>query len=244
MNKTHLLVWVLNLIAIQHFFGQLEINQPAAKKGGWTTQKMPTQVSMEFTRNQSFRSLVPNAEFLNTPLGERANETPLNVWSYGLGIQTGLGKWVRVESGLLWLQQGEQYRYNDPNSDSSLSYTNKYRYLGLPLALNIQYGSSFRVFLGAGIAPMIFNRSIQQINWSTALGANEKETLKIKNNDYSSAVFQGFVQAGMQYTGEGGWGMILKAVYRQQFTNTYGKYNAYIHKANALGFTFGISKTW
>jgi hypothetical protein len=100
------------------------------------------------------------------------------------------------------------------------------------------------VFLGAGIAPMIFNRSIQQINWSTALGANEKETLKIKNNDYSSAVFQGFVQVGMQYTGEGGWGMILKAVYRQQFTNTYGKYNAYIHKANALGFTFGISKTW
>jgi hypothetical protein len=151
---------------------------------------------------------------------------------------------VRVESGLLWLQQGEQYAFNDPNSDSSLSYTNKYRYLGLPLALNLQYGSSFRVFLGAGIAPMIFNRSIQQINWSTALGANEKETIKIKNNNYSSAVFQGFVQAGVQYTGERGWGMILKAVYRQQFTNTYSKYNAYIHKANAMGFTLGISKTW
>ena len=76
------------------------------------------------------------------------------------------------------------------------------------------------------------------------MGANEKETIKIKNNDYSSAVFQGFVQAGVQYTGERGWGMILKAVYRQQFTNTYSKYNAYIHKANAMGFTLGISKTW
>lgn len=244
MIKTRLVVWVLCLIAFQPVIGQLEIKQPSAKKRGWTTQKMPTQVSMEFTRNQSFRSLVPNAAFLNTPLGERASETPLTVWSYGLGIQTGLGKWVRVESGLLWLQQGEQYAFNDPNSDSSLSYTNKYRYLGLPLALNLQYGSSFRVFLGAGIAPMIFNRSIQQINWSTALGANEKETIKIKNNDYSSAVFQGFVQAGVQYTGERGWGMILKAVYRQQFTNTYSKYNAYIHKANAMGFTLGISKTW
>jgi len=231
-------------LAFQSSFGQLEINQQSKKKNAWVQQKMPTQVAMEITRNQSFRTLVPNAEFLNTPLGERANETPSTLWSYGLGIQTGLGKWVRFESGLLWLQQGEQYAFNDPNSDSSLNYTNGYRYLGLPLALNLQYGSSFRVFLGAGIAPMIFNRSIQQINWSTALGANEKETLKIKNNDFTSAVFQVYFQGGIQYTGEKGWGMILKAVYRQQLSNTYSKYNAYIHKANAMGFTVGISKTF
>ncbi len=166
-------------VACQSSFAQLEITQQAKKKSGWKQEKMTTQVAMELTRNQSFRTLVPNAEFLNTPLGERANETASTLWSYGLGINTGLGKWVRFESGLLWLQQGEQYAFNDPNSDSSLNYTNRYRYLGLPLALNLQYGSSFRVFVGAGIAPMIFNRSIQQINWSTAVGANEKESLKI-----------------------------------------------------------------
>ena len=67
------------------------------------------------------------------------------------------------------------------------------------------------------------------------MGANEKETLKIKNNDFTSAVFQVYFQGGIQYTGEKGWGMILKAVYRQQLSNTYSKYNAYIHKANAMG---------
>jgi hypothetical protein len=76
------------------------------------------------------------------------------------------------------------------------------------------------------------------------VGANEKETLKVKNNDFSSAVFQVYFQGGMQYTGEKGVGIILKAVYRQQLSNTYGKYNAYIHKANAMGFTLGISKTF
>jgi hypothetical protein len=234
MIRYLLLCYIILTVACQSSFGQLEIKQQPKKKSGWKQEKMPTQVAMEFTRNQSFRTLVPNAAFLNTPLGERANETPSTLWSYGLGIQ----------SGLLWLQQGEQYAFNDPNSDSSLNYSNRYRYLGLPLALNVQYGSSFRVFVGAGIAPMIFNRSIQQINWSTAVGANEKETLKVKNNDFSSAVFQVYFQGGMQYTGEKGLGIILKAVYRQQLSNTYGKYNAYIHKANAMGFTLGISKTF
>jgi hypothetical protein len=135
----YLLLWCLFLtVAFQASFGQLEITQQAKKKSGWKQEKMTTQVALELTRNQSFRTLVPNAEFLNTPLGERANETPSTLWSYGLGIQTGLGKWVRFESGLLWLQQGEQYAFNDPNSDSSLNYSNRYRYLGLPLTYNTE----------------------------------------------------------------------------------------------------------
>lgn len=243
MIRYQLLSCLFIILAFQYSVGQLELTKQTKAKNGWKTQKLSTQVSLEITRNQSYRTLIPNASFLNTPLGERANETPLTLWSYGLGMQTGLGKWVRFESGLIWLQQGEQYRYNDPSSDSSLNYTNQYRYIGLPLSLNLHYGSSFRVFAGLGISPLIFNRSIQQINWSTALGANEKETLKIKNNEFSSAVFQVYYQGGIQYSGEGGWGLILKAVYRQHLTNTYGKYNPYIHKANAMGITLGISKT-
>lgn len=231
------------IFSIESYVAQLEITQSSKNKSGWQHEKMSTQASLEIIRNQSYRTLIPNANFLNTPVAERANETPLSLWSYGLGLQTGLGKWVRVETGLIWLQQGEQYRYNDPNSDSSLNYTNKYRYLGMPLSLNLQYGRAIRVFTGVGIAPLIFNRSIQQINWSTATGTNEKETIKIKNNDFSSAVFQVYYQGGIQYTGEHGWGTILKVVYRHQLSNTYSKYSAYNHKANAMGITFGISKT-
>jgi len=114
--------------------------------------------------------------------------------------------------------------------------------MGLPLSLNVQYGNKFKVFLGPGVNPLIFNRFVQHKEWTSALGSNSSDRLKESNNQYTSAVLQVYLQAGMQYTGMNGWGLIAKASYRQQLTNTYGKYSEVIHKPFAWGWSIGLVK--
>jgi hypothetical protein len=222
-------------------FAQLEMNgEPSPKKR--EQLKAPTQVCFEAFSFNSQRILTPNPDFLNTPLGERANEMPLRLWSYGLGLQTGLGKWLRFDAGLQFVQNGERYAYSDSQSDSTFQYENRYRYLGMPMSLNFHWGGNLKLFAGPGITPMIFNQFVNNTQWTTALGSKKEEKLKEKNNEYASSSWEVFGQIGAQWTGKSGWGGMVKAVYRKQVTNTYSKYNEAMHSTYGWGIGIGITK--
>lgn len=223
-------------------FSQLEMS-PQGREKSWINTKSPTQVSLEFQWNQAYRNLSPNASFLNKPLGELANEKSSDLWCYGLNMQTGFGKWLRFEGGVQFLQNGESYQFIDAGSDSTYQYVSRYRYLGLPLALNVQYGHRLRFFAGPGINPLIFNKYKKDITWTTASGSDGDSLVKLRNNSFSSSVIQLYAQAGLQYTSDNGWGWIIKGIYRTQLNNTYSKYSEVIHKPYAWGFSFGILKT-
>jgi hypothetical protein len=157
-------------------------------------------------------------------------------------LQTGLGKWLRFDAGLQFVQNGERYSYSDSQSDSTFHYENRYRYLGMPMSLNFHWGSAFKIFAGAGITPLIFNQYVQDTRWTTALGSKEDDKIKVKNNEYASSSLEVFGQIGAQWTGKSGWGGMVKAVYRKQVTNTYSKYNEAMHSSFGWGFGFGITK--
>lgn len=222
-------------------FAQLEMNgKPSPKKR--EQLKAPTQICFEAFSFNSQRILTPNPDFLNTPLGERVNEVPLRLWSYGLGLQTGLGKWLRFDAGLRFQQNGESYDYSDAQSDSTFQYENRYRYLGMPMSLNFHWGGNLKLFAGPGITPMIFSQFVNNTQWTTSLGSKKEEKIKEKNNEYASSALDVYAQMGVQVTGKNGWGGMLKAVYRKQVTNTYSKYNEAIHSTFGWGFGIGITK--
>ena len=222
-------------------FAQLEMNgKPSPNKR--EQLKAPTQVCFEAFSFSSHRMLSPNPDFLNTPLGERAKEVPLRLWSYGLGLQTGLGKWLRFDGGLQFVQNGEQYDYSDAQSDSTFHYENRYRYIGMPLSLNVHWGNAFKIFAGPGITPLIFSQFVQNTRWTSALGSKEDDKIKVKNNEYASSALEVFGQIGAQWTGKSGWGGMVKAVYRKQVTNTYSKYNEAVHSSFGWGIGVGITK--
>lgn len=222
-------------------FAQLEMNgKPSSQQR--EQLKAPTQVCLEAFSFNSHRILSPNPNFLNTPLGERANEVPLRLWSYGLGLQTGLGKWLRFDAGLQFVQNGERYNYSESQSDSTFQYENRYRYLGMPMSLNVHWGGNFKLFAGPGITPLIFSQFVQNTRWTSALGSKEDDKIKVKNNEYASSSLEVFGQIGAQWTGKSGWGGMVKAVYRKQVTNTYSKYNEAMHSAYGWGFGIGITK--
>lgn len=61
-------------------------------------KKEPTGTSIYFVSNWSAtnRSLTENGDLFGEPLGERANETGLNTWSFGLGFQNEFTKTFHV----------------------------------------------------------------------------------------------------------------------------------------------------
>jgi len=222
-------------------FSQLEMTSSTSKKG-WANDKNPTQVYLDFNRTQSYRTLLSNQDFLNPPLGERANETATPLWTYGLGIRAGILPFLRLEAGLTFLQNGEAYDFQSTVNDSSYHYVSKFRYIGMPVSLHFTYGNQFRFFIGPGINPLLFNSFNQKFEYTTELGGAYKGKLKEKSNAYASYILQVKAEAGVEYVGTKGIGMVVKCTYRRQLTNTYGKYSGFIHKSYGFGFSLGLVK--
>lgn len=187
------------------------------------------------------RTLEPNPDFLNKPLGERANETKTNLWSHSLGITSPIKKNIFFEGGLSFIQNGEQYAWKSETTDSTYNYTTKYRYLGMPLQLKYQYGKNIKFFISAGIQSQLFFGYNQNQNWTDSLGNRSEATVKQFNN-VNSFVLSAIGSLGFAVNFQKNIGLRFSANYRKQLTNSYGEYNGYVHRANALGFSIGITR--
>jgi len=196
---------------------------------------------VEVSFANSFRSLESNADFLNKPLGERANESKLGIWSYALGMTTPLSNHIYFDGALSLLRNGEQYSWESSTSDSTFNYQSKYNYIALPLQLKLQGGKNLKYFIGGGLIPQMNFSYKQNQQWTDSLGSKGNETIKI-NNELNSFAFSWVVSAGLELQFENNFGLRLSASYRNQLSNTYIEFSDYIHKANAIGVNIGITR--
>jgi hypothetical protein len=187
------------------------------------------------------RTLESNSEFLNKPLGERANETKINLWSYSIGMVAPISKHFVFDGGLSFIQNGEQYAWESSTSDSSFNYQTKYRYIGMPLQVKFQTGKNFQFFIGGGLIPQMQVAYLQTQNWTDSLGGKYDEKIKVYNN-LNSFVLSAVGSAGVILNFQNKFGLRFSAQYRRQLTDSYTKYNGYLHKTSAFGFTFGLTR--
>jgi hypothetical protein len=187
------------------------------------------------------RSLESNPDFLNKPLGERANEAKINLWSYSIGMITSISKNLFFDGGLAFVQNGEQYAWKSNLNDSAFNYQTKYRYIGMPLQVKVQTGKKLVFFVGGGVMPQMYMSYLQSQNWTDSLGGKEESEIKNYNN-INSFVLSIISSAGFILNFQNNFGIRLSAQYRYQITDSYTKFNGYLHKASALGFTFGLTK--
>lgn len=206
-----------------------------------TVKDTSSRFYVEASFTNSFRSLESNADFLNKPLGERANETKLGIWNYSLGMSIPLNKHIYFDGGLSLLRNGEQYSWESNTSDSTFNYESKYNYIALPLQIKLQGGKNLKYFIGAGLIPQMNFSYKQNQQWTDSLGSKRDETIKV-NNEINSFVFSWVVSAGLELQFENNFGLRLSASYRNQLSNTYIDFSDYIHKANAIGVNIGITR--
>lgn len=227
------LLSVLFMVVLSNGFAQI-LNKDIKKN-------YPTRFYFESQRMNMYRSLISNDAFLPTPLGERASEVALSVWSQQLGMGLGLSQHFYIDAGVSWLQNGESYAFEATDSDSSFAYQTKYRYLALPLQLKATFGQKLQFYTGAGLVPALYQGYRQDLQWTNALGAKYDDQIKI-NNTMNSFTIAWIASAGIDLQLDDMFNLRLGLLYRSQLNNSYSPYEAYVHKSVGWGFNFGISK--
>ncbi len=192
-------------------------------------------------RNNSFRELMENDAPYGRPLGNRANETKLNVWSYEVGIRSQLNKYLQIDGGLALERFGEQYSATGPTElgDSTYSYQSKYTFISLPIQLYGTVGESFKLYGGGGISPGIVSRFNKEITRLDSLGGttitetNQPEKL-------NSFILSARLSGGLQWKWNRNAGIYLNYTYFLGLNSTYGRQDQYKHYARYGCLRFGL----
>ncbi len=235
-------------------FGQIQIGgeQEKEKKEKEEKQKAPkvekeqapvdgsTEVFLGANWSATDRVLNVNNNIFGDSLGERAKETGLNTWSFGLGMRNQINKYLMWEGGITFLRNGEQYRFE--GTDTSYSYISTYSYIGMPIKLYYTYGvNRFRLQVGGGVIPQMALKFRQDISYRTSEGSEDSEEVKTKDGQSSFTVSL-VANVGVHYELGSGWGIYLQPEYRYQLGSTYLKTEPYKHYGTALGLSFGLTK--
>lgn len=202
-----------------------------------------TQVYFNSNWSSTFRELKPNGDLFGEELGDRANETRANFWSFGFGLRNQLGKHFVLEVGLGLIRNGEQYAYADPNSDSTFSYTTRYTFISMPIVGYYSYGKEIKLLAGAGIVPQLFMNQVQNQEITSAINTKSKNEIKEKSGtpNHTSFTSSAVFRLGVQVKYSSFWSIYFVPEYRVQLGSTYGKTSPYSHKAYAIGFNLGLT---
>jgi hypothetical protein len=209
------------------------------KAEGLESKQSDGSTSVYFSTNWSKtnRLLEPNGGLYGDSLGERVNEGSLNTWSFGLGMQNKLNKYLMWDGGIAISRNGESYNFTD--TDTSYSYKTTYNYVGMPIRLNFTYGETFKFYAGAGLMPQMFTGYRQEREWTTSNNSSVKETFKTKSG-YNPFVLSAIFNVGLILNFENNWALVVSPEARIQLTSSYAKLDGYIHKGRAYGVSFGL----
>ncbi len=229
-------------------YGQIVTSQPkkvieedtVARK-----RRVPSEGLDEFSfylgagRVWANRTLAENEAPYGEPVGTRADETGLNAWSFQLGMRNRFARSWSYDVGAAIDRMGESYAYDDPNSDSTYSYTNRYTYFALPAQVFYTYGKDFRVFVGGGIQPQLLMGYRQQQEWTTATQSTDRDEVSIEKG-LNSFVFGVTASAGFQLRMGKNSSLYVLPSMLWNLNSTYDKQADYIHKAYSFNLKFGV----
>lgn len=248
MNKTLLFLFLSITLTS---FGQIQIGGETEEPKKEPEKKVKPEKSVEkkssdseifFGTNWSAtnRVLVENKGLFGDSLGERANETGVNRWSFGLGFRTKLNNFLICEGGVSYLQNGETYLFE--GTDTSVTYTNSYQYIGMPIKLYYFFGQNkLRFQVGVGVIPQMALKFRQTSKTIDSEGSEVSESLETKIG-YSSFVVSFVGNIGIQYEFTPTWSIYVLPEYRRQLTSSYLNTNKHQHFGTALGVNVGFVK--
>lgn len=237
-----------SFVVITHaMFGQISSGKTEEPKAPEVKpRRIPTEGLNEFTVYggvgiaKTFRILKENEAPFGDPVGTRANETEVRLWTYQLGVRNRFAKSWSYDAGLMIDRYGEDYSYDHPTTDSSFSYQNRYSFVAVPIQLFYTYGKDFRWFVGGGIQPMLvtgFNYTQQDAD---SLG-NETETEYATLEGLNGIGFNLIASAGVQWRWNQAMSVYFCPSYAYGLVNTFDKQEPYKHYVRGLNFKFGLA---
>ena len=192
---------------------------------GFTLTAQPTtgdatSIFASATWSSTNRTLVPNDGLFGEPLGARADETKLNIWSFTLGFRTEVHRNVAWEGALSYMRNGERYLFED--TDTSYMYTSQYSYIAVPFKFYYTCGDELKLLVGAGLVPQMFTGFTQNSVSENSKSIRVKEELKT-NIGYSSFVISAVFNIGAQLKVGDRWSVLMLPEYKLQLNSSLGK---------------------
>lgn len=229
-------------------FGQISTGKIEEKKPDADTPRVrrsPSYGLDEFAfyvgagRVFSNRTLTENAFPFGAPLGTRADETGFKTWSFQLGLRNNLKPHVAYDAALAIDRTGESYSYDDPETDSTFSYTSQYTYFSLPIQVFYTYGKDLRFFIGGGVQPGLFAGYRQEQKWTTAVNTEGSAEITA-DAGLNLFAFAAIASAGFQFRLGKSSSIYLLPTMLWNLTNTYDDQADYVHKARSFNLKFGL----
>lgn len=208
--------------------------KPIAKD---TSHQTNVEAFIGATYASTFRVLQEKGGLFGDTISYQTAEVPLNLFSYEIGVRTQLNHFLEFEAGISYLQNGEQFDLTI--EDSTLQYKFIYRYIGMPLKLNVTYGKTFKFHGGFGFIPQIPIHKYEYVKYrfsDSDQGEGDRKTTQNLNTFAIS--FIGNV--GARYVAQNGWGIYTNLNYRMQLSSTYSKTYPFNHYGRAFGVSFGL----
>lgn len=186
---------------------------------------------------QAFRSFEDNTPFQSQ--AARLDETGINTGGVEVGAHIDFSRNVYLTIGVAFFSGGEEYQYNDTDSDSTFYYMNRYRHVGVPLRLNAQFGNTFQVYGFGGVIPSSILHRQYTSNFTQADGVAVENDVVTSKKDIASFQVVGSFGGGLRYRFDGG-SIYSFAEYRPHFTTTYQN-DFIVHKMHAMSYGVGLS---
>lgn len=183
------------------------------------------------------RFLTENEGLFGDTLGKRADESALNVWSFGIGLRNKINNYLFWDGGIAIYRNGERYRFE--GVDTMFAYQTYYNYISMPLRLNAVVGKDFKWNAGIGLVPQMFTGYRQEQQWETTTFSKGNETIKTKSG-YNSFVLSAVFNVGLTIEFKSNWAFMVSPEARIHLTSSYNDIAEYIHKGRAFGVSFGL----
>lgn len=225
-------------------FCQIESGKIGKGKATKTVQqkslpKVTTMLYLGAGINHSYRNLQSNKPPFGKPIGTRANEQAIDVWTFHMGYKQTLSKHFQIDAGLHFDKFGEMYDFQDPLSDSAFSYTNRYAFIGLPIQFNLTFGQRLVFSVGGGIQPMLAT------SYSTEQHITDANKNVTKTTYSSLTALNGFgcnmmLSAGLHYRCNQTIGVYFQPTYTHGIINTLEKQAPFKHYTRGNNYKFGL----
>jgi opacity protein-like surface antigen len=215
-----------------------KVKEEKAKDEKVVTKDGNTEVYVLTNWSRTSRVLETNEGPFGDTLGQRAYETSLNKWSFGIGFRSALNEHFSIQAGVSFMRNGESYSFEEP--DTLFKYTTTYSYIAMPIKGLYTLGDELKLLVGGGITPQLFTSYLQEQEWRDKVDATGNETIKQKNG-YSTFVLSAAVNIGVQYQFSDNFSILFMPEYRIQLTDSYVVTDSYNHFARAFGFDLGLT---
>lgn len=254
-NKFNGLLCLITFLALGGFtFGQLELGgddnkdkkkkEVKNKKLVQKTELSSTEVYLFTNWSNTSSALSVNEGVFGDPLGERAFESSLSTWSFGIGFRSRISDFLVFDGGISLLKNGESYDFSDV--DTAYTYNTTYSYVSMPL--KVMYYKDFlfdnntalTFYAGVGLVPQMFSKFKQDIEITNSENTVSNESVE-RRDQTSTFVLSTVFNVGIQYQFTENWSLMFIPEYRLQLTDSYSEFDSYDHFGRAFGFNVGIS---